>query len=330
MDKSGFNDRVKWGLFKYNIINEKFTTTSEHTLTLEEYVRKIADFLLNIPNLKVYVLLPNLNITEYSPSLPCSTWTDSYLLIKYYNKNISRFEPIFEKLLKEYYTQDLTKTIESIYKNNYHFGTDLSRVRNDIKTFYQNDDDYWNGSLKIDQKPEIKEIKYSLDPILIKYQSRIEEFENKIKKMNELHSQELEKVKDENSTQLKAIKANYDYHLSNEIEKMKSEYSIQLKKIEDKYVSKIQEQEEELIKYSSAKIITDNMFEGVDNSETIKLKTENAELVSQNELLIKQFNGMKKKLETKLSKIQEQSDELTTLKAKLSKQDNIIKKLTAY
>lgn len=36
-------------LFKYNIINEKFTTTSEHTLTLEEYVRKIANFLLNIP-----------------------------------------------------------------------------------------------------------------------------------------------------------------------------------------------------------------------------------------------------------------------------------------
>ena len=121
--------------YKYNIINEKFITTSEHTLTLEEYVRKIADFLLNIPNLKIYVLLPNLNVIEYSPSLPCSTWTDSYLLIKYYNKNISRFEPIFENILKNYYTQNLTKTIESIYKNNYHLGNDLSKVRNDIKTF---------------------------------------------------------------------------------------------------------------------------------------------------------------------------------------------------
>ena len=43
----------------------------------------------------------------------------------------------------------------------------------------QNDDDYWNGSLKIDQKLEVKEIKYSLDPILIKYQSQIEDYENK-------------------------------------------------------------------------------------------------------------------------------------------------------
>jgi hypothetical protein len=316
--------------YKYNIINEKFTTTSEHTLTLEEYVRKIADYLLNIPNLKVYVLLPNLNVIEYSPSLPCSTWTDSYLLIKYYNKNISRFEPIFENILKNYYTQNLTKTIESIYKNNYHLGNDLNKVRNDIKTYYQDDDDYWNGKLTINQKTEVKEVKYSLDPILLKYQEQIKEFENKIKKMKELHSQELEKVKDENSTQIKAIKVNYGHKLIREIENAKNEYSSQLSKIEDKYISKISEQEEELIKYSSAKIITDNMFEGVDNSETIRLKTENAELTSQNELLIKQFNGMKKKLENKIAKIQEQEEELTTLKTKLSKQDNIIKKLTAY
>ena len=328
-------------LYKYNIINEKFTTISEHTLTLEEYVRKIANFLLNIPDLKVYVLLPNLNVIEYNDNLPCSTWTDSYLLIKYYNKNISRFEPIFEKILKEYYTQNLTKTVESIYKNNYYLGNDLNRVRNDIKTFYQNDDDYWKGKLKIGQKPEIKEIKYSLNPILIKYQEQIKEQEKLIKELKERentkiielqqrYNKDLEKMKDENLTQLETIKTNYNHQLSNEIEKLKSEYSSQLKKIEDKYVSKIQEQEEELIKYSSAKIITNNMFESVDNFETIKLKTENAELVSQNELLIKQFNGMKKKLETKLTKIQEQTDELTQLKAKLSKQDNIIKKLTRY
>ena len=148
--------------------------------------------------------------------------------------------------------------------------------------------------------------------------------------MKELHSQELEKLQNENLSQIKAIKANYDCKLTKEIENVKNEYSLQLSKIEDKYISKISEQEEELIKYSSAKIITDNMFEGVDNSETIRLKTENSELTSQNELLIKQFNGMKKKLETKLSKIQEQNNELTQLKAKLSKQDNIIKKLTSY
>ena len=160
--------------------------------------------------------------------------------------------------------------------------------------------------------------------------------------MKESHSQELEKLQNENQKELETIKTNYDYKLTQELKKIKNEYSLQLKKIEDKYASKIQEQEEELIKYSSAKIITDNMFESVDNFETIRLKTENAELISQNELLINQFNGMKKKLgallrdlgpsdlETKLTTIQEQNNKLTILKTKLSKQDNIIKKLTSY
>jgi len=243
---------------------------------------------------------------------------------------IYQFEPIFENILKEYYTQNLTYTVTSIYKDYYYLGKDLRTIRTDIRTFYQNDDDYWDGKLRIGQKPEVKEIKYSLDPILIKYQEQVKDLENKVKELKHNHSVELEKLEVNQSKQLEKIKTEYAEQLSHKIEEIKAEYAEQLKNIEAKYLSRIQEQEEELIKYSSAKIMTENMFEGIDNSETIRLKSENKELTSQNELLVKQFAGMKKKLETKLLKIQEQEEELTSLQAKLSKQDSIIKKLTAY
>ena len=275
--------------YKYNIINEKFATTSKHTLTLEEYVRKIANFLLNIPDLKIYVLLPNLNVIEYSSNLPCSTWTESYLLIKYYNKNISRFEPIFKNILKEYYTQNLTKTIESIYKNNYYLGNNLNKVRNDIKTYYQNDDAYWNGELKIGQKPETKEIKYSSDLILLKYQKQIEEQEKLIKELRKCENSEiielqqryykdLEKIKNENEEQLKAIKTKYDNDLIQKITDIKMQYSLNLETVDNEYASTIQEQ----------------------NNKLRQLK----------------------------EKIQRRDDELAELKIKLSKQNDIIKKLT--
>jgi len=275
--------------YKYNIINEKFATTSKHTLTLEEYVRKIANFLLNIPDLKIYVLLPNLNVIEYSSNLPCSTWTESYLLIKYYNKNISRFEPIFKNILKEYYTQNLTKTIESIYKNNYYLGNNLNKVRNDIKTYYQNDDAYWNGELKIGQKPETKEIKYSSDLILLKYQKQIEEQEKLIKELRKCENSEiielqqryykdLEKIKNENEEQLKAIKTKYDNDLIQKITDIKMQYSLNLETVDNEYASTIQEQ----------------------NNKLRQLK----------------------------EKIQGRDDELAELKIKLSKQNDIIKKLT--
>lgn len=275
--------------YKYNIINEKFATTSKHTLTLEEYVRKIVNFLLNIPDLKIYVLLPNLNVIEYSSNLPCSTWTESYLLIKYYNKNISRFEPIFKNILKEYYTQNLTKTIESIYKNNYYLGNNLNKVRNDIKTYYQNDDAYWNGELKIGQKPETKEIKYSSDLILLKYQKQIEEQEKLIKELRKCENSEiielqqryykdLEKIKNENEEQLKAIKTKYDNDLIQKITDIKMQYSLNLETVDNEYASTIQEQ----------------------NNKLRQLK----------------------------EKIQGRDDELAELKIKLSKQNDIIKKLT--
>ena len=303
--------------YKYNIINETFTTKSEHTLTLEEYVRKIADFLLNIPELKVYVLLPNLNVVEYSSELPCSTWTDSYLLIKYYDKNISRFEPIFENILKSYYIQDLTKTIDSIYKNNYYLGTNLSNVRNDIKTFYQNDDDYWNGKLKINQKPEIEEIEYSLDPILIKYKSKIEEQE---KLINELRNKEHEhKI---------LLQQQFNKSLNEQIETIKKDYSIQLSNIQSAFENKIQSLTEENIKLMNENETNNSL--SIDESTKIKLQSENRELTSQNELLISQFNGMKSKINELNNNLKSLNSENTELKSRLLKQDNIIKKLTSY
>ena len=300
---------------KYNIINTTFTSTSEHTLTLEEYVRNVCEYLLNIPNLEVYVLLPNKNIIEYNSTLPCSTWTDAYLLIKYIPKNISRFEPIFEKILKEYYTQNLTKTITSIYKNHWFLGTDISQVK-PSKTFWQNDDKYWSHELLKDQKQQITPIVYNIDPIIIKYKAKIEEQEKYI-----------EELKEKSQKQIDDFKNKFNKDLENQIDELRKSYSEQITTIQKTFENKIEEQEETIIKIQNTKTINETL---TDNTKQIKLESENKELVAQNELLITQFNGIKKKLNEHIEKVQEQSDEITTLKAKLLKQDNIIKKLTAY
>ena len=300
---------------KYNIINTTFISTSEHTLTLEEYTRKICDYLLNVPKLEVYVLLPNKNVIEYNSTLPCSTWTDAYLLVKYIPKNISRFEPIFEKLLKEYYTQNLTKTITSIYKNHWFLGTDISQVK-PSKTFWQNDDKYWSHELLKDQKEKINEIVYNIDPIIIKYKAKIEEQEKYI-----------EELKEKSQKQIDNFKNKFNKDLENQIDELRKSYSEQITTIQKIFENKIEQQEEQIIKLQNTKTINETL---TDNTKQIKLESENKELVAQNEILITQFNGIKKKLNEHINKVQEQSNEITTLKTKILKQDNIIKKLTAY
>jgi len=200
-------------LMNYNIFHKTFTSTSEHSLTLEEYIRKICNYFLNVPKLEVYVLLPNKNVIEYNNILSCSTWTDAYLLIKYPSKNISRFEPIFEKLLKEYYTQNLTKSHSSYSKNNYYLGIDISQVK-PSKTFWQNDDKYWSHELLKDQKEKINEVVYNIDPIIIKYKAKIEEQENYI-----------EELKEKLQKQIDDFKNKFNKDLENQIDELIKFYS---------------------------------------------------------------------------------------------------------
>ena len=265
--------------------------------TLEDLTRKMIEKLKNVPDLKVYVMMPNLNIVEYNTFLPCSTWNESYLFIKYEPSNLKKF---YDFMYDNYKSniQSSTFYYNHIEIQNYEHLTYLLP-----ETFYQNDDKYWKGK----KENDIIEIKYDLDPLIKKYKEEIDKLNEEIKKIRNDYSVKLKK---ETETQIEKIKEDYEKQLSD----IKLEF--------DKIVS---EKETEIIdlKFKVEESPTTS-------DETAKLIAQNNELEKQNEVIITQFTKMKNDYQNMAKDNKKYKCEIEKLKSKILKQDSIIKKLTSY
>jgi len=274
---------------------------------MREYVKQ----LLNIPNLKVYVLLPSNSLIEYSCNFPVSTWNYGCIFIKYYKNNIDRFYKLFDKKLFEKYNQG---DCQLIYQGeNYNTFTSHNGGNPHLfinMTYYQDDDEYWEGTKTLSQYDVtlLESDKRQYDSIVSILQEQLKSKNDEIAKINKMNEEQIEK-----------LKKDYDLKFKAETEKIKEIYDETIKQI-----SKNKE-----IKKDEPKI---NKQE--DNNKVIKtLKTQLIELRTENQTL----NETNDKLFTELSKIKNENKELQnnnerlieeniTLQRKLKKSKDMIDK----
>ena len=289
--------------FVKQINNFHISLEYNELMTLEDLIREYIDRLINVPNLKICIMLPNYNIIDYNPLLPVSTWTEGYLFINYEPNNLKRFWKLVSKI-------NIDKDVEFLKETYYYDNIQLINFCNYPKyllpvTHHQNDGEYCKGKKQSDEI----QIKYDLDPIIKKYQNEIERYEKEINKIRLDYSKELEK-------QIKLKTDDLEKHYLNQLSKIKSEF--------DKI---IKQKENEIVELKTKRTQL-NELPSADDFVITKLKSENETLETENELITTQFKKMKEDYEKVLSEKADMNNEIAKLKAKIDKKTQIIRKLT--
>ena len=257
---------------------------------MREYIKR----LLNIPNLKVYVLLSSNSLIEYSCNFPVSTWNYGCLFIKYYKNNISRFYNLFtHNKLFEGYTTNFKNSYFHQCSLNYHLDT----VQ--IETYYQDDDEYWEGTKTLSQYDVtlLESNKQEYDSIVSVLQEQLKSKNDEIVRINKINEEQIEK-----------LKKDYDLKFKAETKKLKEIYDETIKQISKN--KEIKKDEPEINKQDN----DDNKIIETLKTQLIELRTENQTLIETND-----------KLFTKLSKIKNENKNLQDNNEKLNKENIALK-----
>ena len=179
----------------------------------------------------------------------------------------------------------LNKTnFKNSYFHQYPLGYQLNTIQ--IETYYQDDDEYWDGTKNITQYDTsfLEPPKEQYNSIVSILQKQLKDKDNEIKKLNESIAEKIEDVK-----------VNYNIKFKSEYEKLKESYDKTIQNLQKRQTEILDNAIDKLSSNSSTDDIieTNNEVNEALQNQILELQTENQTLTEINKKINQSFSKSK-------------------------------------